>query len=166
MVYKLEYTQHRPVPARRVCLPQSVLTSAARSRMGRQLGRRLRPWQMALSRAYGSAMFSFSGLTFLVVEDEPLIAMDITMALEEVGAEVTSTTSVKRAKLLVEHDGLAAAILDHSLGDGDSSALRARLKERGIPFLVYSGFEATGAPHLAKPATPAQLIAALRAIIS
>ena len=42
---------------------------------------------------------------------------------------------------LVEHDGLSGAILDHSLGDGNSSLLYARLKERGIPFLIYSGLE-------------------------
>jgi DNA-binding NtrC family response regulator len=62
------------------------------------------------------------------------------MALEDAGAKVTSTNTVKHAKLLAEHYGLAAAIIDHSLGDGDSTDLRARLKERGIPFVVYSGF--------------------------
>ena len=61
--------------------------------------------------------------TILVVEDEPLIVMDVSMALENSGAHVTSTNSVKHAKLLVEHDGLSAAILDHALLDGDSSSL-------------------------------------------
>ena len=79
------------------------------------------------------ASSSLDGLTFLVVEDEPLIAMDITMALEDRGAKVTTTSTLKHAMLLAEHDGLAGAVLDHSLGDGDSSMLRSRLKERGIP---------------------------------
>ena len=79
---------------------------------------------------------TLDGLTFLVVEDEPLISMDITMALEDCGAKVTATTALKHALLLVENDGLSGAILDHSLGDGDSTILRARLKKRGIPFLV------------------------------
>ena len=92
------------------------------------------------------------GLTFLVVDDEPLIAMDIAMALEDVGAKVTTTNTLKDAVLLAEHDGLAGAIVDHSLGDGDSTVLRGRLKERGIPFLVYSGFEIEGEPYLSKPA--------------
>ena len=43
--------------------------------------------------------------------------------------------------LLVEHDGLSAAILDHALDDGNSSLLYARLKERGIPFVIYSGLK-------------------------
>jgi DNA-binding response OmpR family regulator len=101
------------------------------------------------------------GLTFLVVDDEPLIAMDIAMALEDVGAKVTTTNTLKDAVLLAEHDGLAGAIVDHSLGDGDSTVLRGRLKERGIPFLVYSGFEVEGEPYLSKPATPDQLVGRL-----
>ena len=106
------------------------------------------------------------GLTFLVVEDEPLIAIDISMSLEDAGAKVTTTTTLKHAMLLVEHDGLAGAIVDHSLGDGDSAALRTRLKERGVPFLVYSGFKAQGEPYLSKPATPEQLIKALEKLIA
>ena len=105
------------------------------------------------------------GLTFLVVEDEPLIAMDISTTLEHEGAKVTTTTTLKHATLLVEHDGLAGAIVDHSLGDGDTAVLRSRLKERGIPFLVYSGFEVAGDPYLSKPATPDQLVAAIERLI-
>ena len=105
------------------------------------------------------------GLTFLVVEDEPMIAFDITVTLEEQGANATTTTTLKHAMLLAEHDGLAGAILDHSLGDGDSTALRGRLNERGIPFLVYSGFAVEGEAYLAKPATPKQLIDALKKLV-
>jgi DNA-binding response OmpR family regulator len=77
---------------------------------------------------------SLTGRSILVVEDEPIIAMAISQALEESGAEVTTTNTLRHALLLVEHDGLSAAILDHSLGDGNSSLLYARLKERGIPY--------------------------------
>ncbi len=107
-----------------------------------------------------------NGLTLLVVEDEPLIALDIAMAFEECGAHITSTNTLKHAVLLVEHDGLSGAILDHALPDGDSSILCARLKERGVPFMIYSGYEnvegaCQGAPHLSKPATPDMMVAAM-----
>ena len=110
------------------------------------------------------------GLTLLVVEDEPLIAMDIAMAFEKSGAHITSTNTLKHAVLLVEHDGLSGAILDHALPDGDSSILCARLKERGVPFMIYSGYEKVegpcqGAPHLSKPATPGMLVAAMADLI-
>ena len=74
------------------------------------------------------------------------------------------------AVLLVEHDGLSGAILDHALPDGDSSILCARLKERGVPFMIYSGFEkvegtCAGAPHLSKPATPEMIVSAMAELI-
>lgn len=108
--------------------------------------------------------------SILIVEDHPLIVMDISMAFESAGAHLTTTNTVKHAKLLVEHDGLSAAILDHALSDGDSSSLCTRLRERGIPFLMYSGFSTTDgackdAPHLKKPASHEQLLDAVEALI-
>ena len=50
------------------------------------------------------------GRSILVVEDEPLIAMEIVDALKTAGAVVTTTFSFTQALILVEHDGLAAAI--------------------------------------------------------
>lgn len=114
---------------------------------------------------------TLEGRFILIVEDEPLIVMDMTNALESTGAAITSTNTLKHALLLVEHDGLAGAILDHALGDGDSSALCARLTERGVPFLLYSGYNhitgpCAGAPYLAKPATHESLVAAVNAMIN
>ena len=103
------------------------------------------------------------GQSILVVEDEPLLVLDISRALEAAGATVTSTNTLRHALLLVEHDGLAGAILDHALGDGDSSRLCSRLNERGVPFIIFSGFTAVDgegghAPCLSKPATDEQLV--------
>src|SRR6476620_1797202 len=99
---------------------------------------------------------SLEGRSILIVEDEPLIVMDITQAFEGTGAALTTTNTLHHALSLVEHDGLSGAILDHALGDGDSSLLYARLRERGIPFLIYSGFNTVdgtcaGALHVNKP---------------
>ncbi len=92
--------------------------------------------------------------------------MDISLAFEHTGAELTTTNTLRHALLLVEHDGLSGAILDHALPDGDSSLLCTRLKERGIPFMIYSGYEKVegpcqGAPHVTKPAPPAVLVTAM-----
>ncbi len=75
---------------------------------------------------------TLEGRSILIVEDEPLIALDIALEFEGTGAALTTTNTLDHAKVLVEHDGLSAAILDHALGDKDSSVLCARLKERGI----------------------------------
>ena len=82
------------------------------------------------------------GRSILVVEDQPFIGMDIRSALEEAGAFVTATTTVRHALILVEHDGLAGAIMDHALADGDSAELCVRLKARSIPYVSYSGYDA------------------------
>ena len=106
------------------------------------------------------------GLSILVVEDEMLIGMDIRSALEKAGAYVTATTTAHHALILVEHDGLAGAIMDHALADGDSTKLCARLAARGIPYVSYSGFDPVkgadaDAPFVSKPSSMDTLLGAL-----
>jgi DNA-binding response OmpR family regulator len=113
---------------------------------------------------------TLEGRSILIVEDEPLIALDITQAFAGTGAALTTTNTLQHALVLVEHNGLSGAILDHSLGDGDSSLLYARLKERGVPFIIYTGLpkvdgEGAGALHVSKPAAPGQLVAAMEKLI-
>ena len=79
---------------------------------------------------------------------------------------MTTTNTLKHALIIVEHDGL----LDPSLGDGNSSLLCQRLKERGIPFMIYSGYDAIEGPckdalHISKPAADGVLVAAMEGLI-
>jgi DNA-binding response OmpR family regulator len=111
-----------------------------------------------------------AGCSILVVEDEPIIAMEIMQVFQNAGAAVTTTSTLKQALILVEHDGLAVAVLDHALGDDDSTRLCQRLKERVIPFVIYSGFGhvdgvCADGPLIAKPASPEVLIAAVEALL-
>jgi DNA-binding NtrC family response regulator len=113
---------------------------------------------------------SLDGRSILIVEDEPLIVMDITQAFEGTGAALTTTNTLHHAMILVEHDGLAGAILDHALGDGNSTKLYDRLTERGIPYVIYSGFDTVEAASKAalqirKPAAPGQLVEAMENLI-
>lgn len=113
---------------------------------------------------------TLKGRSILVVEDEPLITLDISRELEAAGAAVTSTNTLQHALLLVEHDGLSGAILDHGLGDCDTSLVCKRLTERGIPYILYTGFPfvdgcCSGAPHMVKPAGDGELVAALARLI-
>jgi DNA-binding response OmpR family regulator len=79
------------------------------------------------------------GHSILIVEDEVLVAMDIADAFESVGAVTTMATTLQQALILVESEDLKAAVVDHILGPEDSSPLCARLKERSLPFLIYTG---------------------------
>ena len=111
------------------------------------------------------------GRSILVVEDEPLIGMDIVDALKSAGASVTTTMSSNHALILVEHDGLDAAIIDHGLTDDDNSQLCARLKERDIPFVIYSGFSqiegvCADGPLVQKPAPADVLITTVEGLLA
>ena len=61
---------------------------------------------------------TLSGHTILVVEDEPLIALDIANDLQNAGAKVAVAHSLADARNLVERNGMSAAVVDFGLGDG------------------------------------------------
>ena len=111
------------------------------------------------------------GCSILVVEDEPLIALDIVTELDLAGAHATTTTTVRHALILVEHDGLSAAIMDHALSDGDSTQLCVRLKARGIPYVSYSGFgpvegASENSLYISKPAKMDVLMSAVEGLLA
>jgi hypothetical protein len=65
---------------------------------------------------------------------------------------------------------LSGAITDHALSDGDSTNLCARLKERGIPYISYSGYSVVAgadqaAPHMTKPVPMDFLMSALEELL-
>jgi DNA-binding response OmpR family regulator len=80
------------------------------------------------------------GRVILVVEDEPLIALDVTDGLEASGARILMARTLADALSKAEDPDLSAAILDHGLRDGDTSEVCDKLKERNIPFVLYSGY--------------------------
>jgi CheY-like chemotaxis protein len=132
----------------------------------------LKAWQFALCRVIGNFMKGppLEGRHILIVEDEPLIAFDIAQAFEPTGAVLTTTATLEHARILVQHDNIAAAVLDHALPDGDSSELCKVLTQRGIPFVVYSGYgpgsdACKEARHLSKPADPELLVTVLQDLI-
>ena len=107
-----------------------------------------------------------TGRAVLIVEDEPLIAMEIVRAFERAGALVLGANTVEQALLLLDNGGLSAAVVDHGLSDGDSSRLCERLKELDIPFVLHSGYSnldgpCRGAPFVSKPASPDVLVTTL-----
>jgi DNA-binding response OmpR family regulator len=114
---------------------------------------------------------SLAGRSVLIVEDEALIALDIALEFEKVGAFVLTAHSLAQASELVERDDLAAAVMDFGLGDGDADALCARLKRRGIPFVLHSGYShlrsgCNGGVVVPKPANPSTLIAAISQMLT
>ena len=114
------------------------------------------------------------GLSILVVEDEPFIALDISDALQAAGARVVGpVNSLADAHGFARSEPLDAAILDVQIGHEDISVVPDTLAERSIPFLFYSGFGGghalrqrwTDAIWLNKPCRGEDVVAAMRALI-
>jgi CheY-like chemotaxis protein len=109
---------------------------------------------------------SIAGHSILIIEDEPLVALDMRFAFEKAGGSVVLVYSLPDAAHHVEQDGLSGAVLDYGLGRQDSDALCHYLRQRHIPFIQHSGYEHTsnarhGGIVIPKPARPEVLIEAL-----
>jgi DNA-binding response OmpR family regulator len=117
-------------------------------------------------------MPTLHGCRVLVVEDEPLVALDIADALKSAGADVVIARTLKDAVYEAMASTLTAAVVDHAMHDGvTTSDVCAALKERDIPFIVYSGFtKLEGAcadgELVHKPATPTMLLASLQGVLA
>ena len=117
---------------------------------------------------------ALAGRRILVVEDEPLIAMMAAVALEEAGCTVVGPApTLAEALRLAEEERLDAAVLDRNLGGQYSDPVAERLRERGIPFAVVTGYADTGllpdfadVPLLAKPFEPDKLVALVARLVS
>jgi CheY-like chemotaxis protein len=111
------------------------------------------------------------GRWILIVEDEPLVALDILNSLTNAGASVLSAATLQEGLRLAEHPQLSAAILDLALGEHNSAPLCTRLMQRRIPFVIYTGYaEVPAACHggviVSKPATPDTLLGALAQMLA
>lgn len=111
-----------------------------------------------------------AGRVVLIIEDEILIAFDLEATLQEHGATTVTVRTVAEALPAVESPDICAAIVDHALGDGDSSELCRRLTERNVPYITYTGNpQLTGpcssAERLEKPASPDVLLAAFQKLL-
>jgi len=109
------------------------------------------------------------GLRLLVIEDEPLVALQLANALEDAGADVVGPTgTAKEALQLIATQPLDGALLDGNLHGSPVDEIAAQLTRRNVPFLFVSGYGKDGlprafgnAPVLGKPFSDAQLIEAV-----
>jgi len=105
----------------------------------------------------------------LVIEDEFLIALDIISVLEDAGfREVRHIETEEEALMQIERHSWDAAIADANLNGRSIEQVARVLRERGVPFLVVTGYgrkslpAAIGAaPILEKPFQHRQLLQTL-----
>jgi CheY-like chemotaxis protein len=87
----------------------------------------------------GSAAL-LKGRSILVVEDDPLIRLELTSLFESVGAQVTATSTYEQAVAAIEQNQICAALLDHGLQEDNIAPLCRLLAERQIPYMFYTGY--------------------------
>ena len=77
--------------------------------------------------------------TALLLEDEPLIAMELEYTLREAGFDVSVVGTCVEATEWLDVCGPNIVIVDIMLRDGSSHAVVERLVADNIPFIVHSG---------------------------
>ena len=91
-----------------------------------------------------------SGLPVLVVEDEPVLRLELAQILERAGADVVGpAATIEAAEQLVAQHRIDAAVLDINIGGRNVSGLATRLHQAGVRIVFLSGYRD---PELLSPA--------------
>jgi DNA-binding NtrC family response regulator len=108
------------------------------------------------------------GRRVLVVEDEPLVAIDYCKELSCEGAEIVGPFNcAARALACLDSEPVDVAVVDFALADRNSAALQGALERRGIPYIVVTGYPRVLVRRhdeqnvLAKPVSPELLCSAV-----
>ena len=111
-------------------------------------------------------------LRILIIEDEPIIALDLQDFLVDAGFDVVGIAGkLDKALEMIESVAFDAAVVDANLAGVSAAPAASALTGRSIPFVVLSGYSLeqhlgafAGPPCLQKPFQPAQLMHALETI--
>ncbi|MGH6789726.1 MAG: response regulator [Pseudolabrys sp.] len=107
-----------------------------------------------------------ASLRVLVVEDEPLVALDLIEGLEEAGAQIAGHAgTLEDALRIIEELPIDAALLDGNLRGRPVDEIAAALARRGLPFIFVTGYGQQSLPRafsgttiLSKPFSREQLV--------
>jgi CheY-like chemotaxis protein len=133
---------------------------------------RLAPFQLVGSASRQGIKVTFRHIsTVLLVENEPLIALDLEGMLLALGASsVHHVVSSDEALAWLRDHRPELAILDIFVKDGPSTPVADQLRLQSIPFVVHSGHTRRGSGYgasfseavwLSKPCTEADLVVAI-----
>ncbi|WP_108485526.1 response regulator [Oceaniglobus ichthyenteri] len=113
-------------------------------------------------------------LKVFIVEDEVLVAFEMTDTLEDMGFEVVGpSVHLEQARQAAETSDIDVAFLDVNLGRGKTSEPIAQiLKRRGIPFVYITAYDRDQISFIdeqdklvKKPISGNQLLNALRQVL-
>lgn len=120
----------------------------------------------------GATQGSIEGRTYLVVEDEALVGLELMSILEDFRAEALGpATTVEDALVRIERGGFDGAFLDGNLQGRTVGEVAAALTQRNIPFVFVSGYGRENLPLgfgnariVSKPFTPQEILDAAEAM--
>jgi PAS domain S-box-containing protein len=129
-----------------------------------------RTWHIPAEHGESSVL---RGKRILIIEDEPLISMDLANTVAEAGCvPVGPAGDIDSAKALLDGDEFDAALLDSSLHGESTADLVAQLTQLGKPFAFITGHGVRRLPAgfrdnivLAKPYTQGQLLVVLETLL-
>jgi PAS domain S-box-containing protein len=109
------------------------------------------------------------GKRVILIEDEPLVAMDLESTLTAAGCEVIgSAGTLDKARLLIANAECDAALVDVNLAGHPVDELAAALTQKNVPFAFVTGYGREGTPRgfrdailLKKPFSQDQLLAVM-----
>ncbi|WP_106638661.1 response regulator [Allosphingosinicella vermicomposti] len=113
------------------------------------------------------------GKRFLVIEDEPLVALDLLSLLHDAGVEaVGPAATAEDALRIIGKTALDGALLDGNLQGQAVDEVAAALTQRNVPFLFVSGYgpehlprDFADVPILTKPFNPELLLESMANLV-
>jgi CheY-like chemotaxis protein len=88
-----------------------------------------------------------AGKRLLVVEDEPLIGLEVVASLQKAGAEALGPVgSSEQALAIIEKEPLNGALLDANLHGKPVDNIAAALTRRRVPFVFVTGYGPASLP--------------------
>lgn len=78
--------------------------------------------------------------SILIVEDNPVLAMELEMIFEDVGLEIVGpAATVRHALELLENTNPSYATVDFNLGHETGETITERLRTKDVPFVCITG---------------------------
>jgi DNA-binding response OmpR family regulator len=102
---------------------------------------------------------ALSARSILVVEEEPVVALQLEEHFRRAGAKVLAASTLMDTLHLAEHPAVSAAVLNLQLGSDSTRRVCGRLADLGVPFMIHTRYDASEAsqkwpdvPIVSKPA--------------
>jgi CheY-like chemotaxis protein len=108
-----------------------------------------------------------TGQTILLVEEQPIVALDLRTALEDAGAKVVVARDAAEALASIKQSAFTSAVLDLRPSSDDHRRIARALKKKGVRFIFHATqppedvTTVRGAPVFQKPTRAQDIVRAL-----